>query len=729
VLIVNISDHLPIFHLCNIQSNVPVKAQAKRSHVINARTLEKLQCSLKNQDWSDVLNNGDANEAYNVFHTTFMNCFNLCIPIVTNVYRGNHKPWVTPALLNSIKRKNKLYKQFCKNRCTVTESRYKSYKNKLTMLLRKAEKTYVTKYINKHKTEAKKLWSLINDKLGRNPMSNTLPDVKEGEERELANKFNEYFINVGPTIASSVKGNIDPMSYMGNKYNQSMYVKPVCEKELLEIISDLKDCSAGIDGVKAKIVKVVRDEIKVPLLHLLNLSFKCGVFPDLLKVAVVTPIYKKGDKNVLSNYRPVSVLNVFSKLYERVMNNRLVSYFENSQILYEHQYGFRKGFSTDLAIATATEYILNSLNENQFVCGLYMDLSKAFDVIDHTLLKQKLLHYGIRGPVYKWLDSYLENRKQLVKINNIMSSSDRYIRCGVPQGSILGPTLFLIYVNDICKSSTLLNFVLFADDTNCFKSGSNMDSVFKTVNAELTKVMCWFKANKLLLNANKTHFMLFSRKHVNRVPKIEIDGVEIKRVQSTVFLGVHIDEQLNWKCHIQHVLGKINKGIGILHRLKSTFPGQTLLQVYKSLIHPHFNYCNMVWGCNQNATSELYIAQKKALKIALSLSIRTPSHEVFHKAHMLTLAGINRSHISIFMYKYHNNLLPISYCGKYQQIRDKHTYNVRTCKDYIVPRRSIKSYQTSLQYRAPMLWNMLPSSLKECDSLSVFKSKVKEFYL
>lgn len=729
VLCVNISDHLPIFHLCNSQSNVTVKIQAKPRRVINTKTLNKLKTSLEKQDWSTVMQIENTHKAYNAFTNVFMKCYNECIPITEKCHNVRHKAWVTSALLNSIKRKNKLYVQYCKNRCSVTEARYKSYKNKLTQLLRKAEKDYVSDYINKYKTEARKMWSLINDKLGKGSPNTTLPEMCEGEEKVLANRFNAYFTNVGPTLADSIKDKGDPLSDMGSEYKQSMYVKPVSEKELVSLINELKNCSAGIDCIKASVVKAVKGEIMTPLLYLLNKSLQTGIFPDALKVAVVTPVYKKGCKNSLSNYRPVSVLTVFSKLFEKAMNNRIVEYLEKHNVLYQHQYGFRKGYSTDLALSTVVDFVVKALQEKKIVCGIYMDLSKAFDTINHSVLKQKLKHYGINGPAYQWISNYLTDRKQVININGTYSESNN-LTCGVPQGSILGPTLFLIYVNDIYRVSQLLNFVLFADDTNLFKSGDNINALLKDMNSELTKVSKWFKSNQLTLNISKTHFMIFSRKYIPNVPNVYIDKAQIGRVKCSVFLGVHIDDTLCWKNHVSHVLNKVNKGIGILYKLRNVFPKQTLLQIYKSLIYPHFNYCNIVWGsCNQSVISELYKAQKRSLKVALKLPIRTSTEYVFNTAHVITLAGINRIHTAIFMYKYHNDLLPSTFRDKFHQVCDVHHYNLRTSTMYVVPMAKSKLCRSSIHYRAPKLWNSLPNVLKQSVSLSSFKTNVKNFFL
>ena len=281
------------------------------------------------------------------------------------------------------------------------------------------------------------------------------------------------------------------------------------ERELLKIDPSK---STGFDDLNPKVIHQIAPLIKYPLALIFNKSLSQGVVPKNLKCSLISPVYKSEDKSLVSNYRPVSVLPCFSKILEKLMFKRLMSFIEKHKILYQDQYGFRKNHSTEMAIISLTQKVTEAIENKKITIGIFLDLSKAFDTVDHSILLDKLEYYGIRGITLKWFKSYLSDRKQIVKFYEYRSSM-KTISCGVPQGSVLGPLLFLLYVNDIHRSSTLLSFILFADDTNIFNSHSDINTLITTTNEELKKVAEWLRANKLSLNIKKTQFIIFKAKN------------------------------------------------------------------------------------------------------------------------------------------------------------------------------------------------------------------------
>ena len=303
-------------------------------------------------------------------------------------------------------------------------------------------------------------------------------------------------INVGPSLANKIpQVSVSPLHYMGPATTYSMYLYMVTEEEIRKIIMSLKCGAAGYDELNATVLKMVSSNVSIPICHMCNLSLSQGTFPEELKLANVIPLYKSDDPCEFNHYRPVSLLSVFSKVFERVMYNRLNSYLDTYNILFHNQFGFRKKHSSYMALMILMDKLIKSLENGEYVVGVFLDFSKAFDTVNHEILLSKLDHYGIRGPALEWFRSYLEDRKQFVTYNDV-SSSTGVIKCGVPQGSILGPLLFLIYINDldcVCKHTTA---ILFADDTNLFISSKDISQIQASLNAELAQLSLWLKDSK-----------------------------------------------------------------------------------------------------------------------------------------------------------------------------------------------------------------------------------------
>lgn len=303
-----------------------------------------------------------------------------------------------------------------------------------------------------------------------------------------------------------------------------------------------------------------------------------------MKIAKVIPLYKTGNKH-FTNYRPISLLPQFSKIPEKLFNNRLDTFIVKHKFLSDSQYGFSPNRSTSLAIIEAIEEITNTVEQKKYAVGIFIDIKKAFDAINHNLLLKKLERYGIIGIVSDWIKSYLQKRQQFVMLGDVCSSCLDIV-CGVPQGSVLGPKLFILYINDICRESQVLKLVLFADDTNIFGSGENLKEVLDEVTKEMSKLKIWIDRNKLSLTLNKTKIMLFGNHRINEQVQIQIDGVQIERVHENKFLGVIIDEKISWKPHIIHIQTKLSRSISVLNKAKQVLDHKSLHILYCSIVLP-----------------------------------------------------------------------------------------------------------------------------------------------
>ena len=502
-------------------------------------------------------------------------------------------------------------------------------------------------------------------------------------------------------------------------------------KEMRSAFSSLQpNKSPGLDDISVNIVKRIYDIIEPSLFYVFNLSLKYGQFPDQIKNARVTPVFKSGENSDVTNYRPISVLPCFSKILERIMYNRLYDHLVQNNILYKKQFGFQKHHSTDHAVMELVSELSESFNKRLFTLGVFIDLSKAFDTVNHDILLSKLKSYGVRDNNLKWFTNYLTNRKQCIAYDDTMTLL-QLIKCGVPQGSILGPLLFLIYINDLHNSSKMLKFILFADDTNLFYSHTNIKDLFKTVNQELAHINEWFKANKLSLNISKTKYVLFYNRYKTddiplRLPSLKINNVNIKREKTIKFLGVILDESLTWNKHIQTLENKISKNLGILYKAKRYLNFQCLKKLYFSFIHSYLTYCNISWASNNvNKLKKLYNKQKHACRMIFGLDRYAPTQHLFLQIGALNIYQLNMHQVLLFMYKMKQNMTPKLFTNQFNSIQ--HKYNTRFSKNnYQVPKILLKSSTFSIRHRGPYLWNnFLSDEIKTNATLNIFKKNVK----
>ena len=508
----DITDHFPIFIIGD--QNDKSKNNNKQPDTTFVRkftdaAIADFQSTLNNLDWSFLYEFRDPDSAYDYFIKIFLQTYEKSFPKYVSSSKSSaaQTPWITKGLLKSSKKKQRLYEKFLKKRNVKNENKYKTYKNIFNSLKIKAKKAYYSKKLVNSALNIKQQWSVINELMGKNKQKTTnmpqrliIDDKLETDASKIAENFNNFFVTVGSNLASNLPcSSKDFNSYIKKSDLSIGDTTELSDQELLEALKTLKpNKSAGFDEINVNVIMSVIHQIFHPLKFLFNLSLKYGVFPQNLKIAKVIPIFKKGEKTEVSNYRPISILPCFSKILERIMYNRLYSYIMQHNLLSDSQFGFQAKHSTDHALLKFVQDISDNFEQNMYTVAVFIDLTKAFDTVNHKILLSKLKRYGVDGNYLKLFKSYLSKRKQYVSDRNIKTSY-KYVECGVPQGSILGPLLFLLYVNDMQHCSQIMKFILFADDTTLYFSHKNINTLFKIVNSELKKLDEWFKANKLCL--------------------------------------------------------------------------------------------------------------------------------------------------------------------------------------------------------------------------------------
>ena len=612
---------------------------------------------------------------------------------------------------------------------------------------------YYLNRFNQCKGDTAKTWNVINNLIRNKSKSSDIPQKLETntstvtETKHILNSLNTHFTSVGKLHSDHEIDYNHISSYLSVNQPNSIILNNTTAHEISKIISNLDSKKAsGYDEISVTLLKLIKDIISPLLSELINESYSTGIYPNSLKIAKVIPIYKSGTKSTPGNYRPISLLSNINKIIEKTIYSRLIKYFNKYNLINDSQFGFRKGYNTTMAVTELYEKILDSNDKGNATCTILLDLSKAFDSVDHKIILHKLYNYGIRGNVWNLLQSYLTNRKQFVSGNNEFSDYSN-VDVGVPQGSVLGPLLFLIHINDL-KNSTDLKILNFADDTLLYYEFNDKNYAHRFVNQELDKVACWLRYNKLKINTSKTKYMIFApnlNKYKNIAFRLDFgDSIEIDKVSEYKYLGLILDDKLSWKSHIKHLKSKLSRSLGILFKLRHLTNKNVLLTVFHSLFLSHLNYGILCWarssrtiiGQGERARSSktslqpLIILLNKALRCINFCNYRDPVNNLLRNNNILQINELFKLELAKFMYSYNNGSLPNTFKDYFLKINLKHNYETRSSKnDFFIPRKNSSKGLCGLNYLGPRLWSEIPELIKNKKSTKSFTLSYKNLLL
>lgn len=693
----------------------------------------KMFCKyMKNISWSNVYTETDVNGAFKEFHDLFILLYKLCFPIKKLKITSKSKPqrWITPGLRKSAVTKRKLRFTYYKFSNTYNKTKYLTYTKLYKNCIYRAQKINNARYLLQAKNICKATWEIIRNKHNQLPHKSHIDKLIINNETiedplDIASYFNRHFINM--TSIPKLNNCKNDMK-QNNFINSTMFLLPTNDQEVICIINTLKSTnSAGFDEIQTAILKKCKEQVAGVLSFLINLSFEHGIFPEILKVSIVKPLYKKGCKTNANNYRPISLIPILSKVFERAMHTRITNFLDKFNIIRNEQYGFQKGKSTTLAAYTLTKLILENVDKRTPVTAVFFDMSKAFDFVSHKILLDKCEHYGIRGNAKNWLSTYLHSRKQHVEVRNIDPSNNELSsysseiltsEMGVPQGSILGPLLFILYINDL-PDATSYDCILYADDISVIIPCRNESNYNNAINETVKNVLAWMGNNNLKANIEKTALIQFVNKN-GKKHKLNVTSRDqtIKELSQTTFLGVVIDDKCSWDLHIEKLCNKINSFAYALWRLTKTSNEKVALQAYHGYIGSLLRYALLLWGngCHAN---KVFIAQKQCIRAIADIVIPESCRPIFKKYRILTLPCMYIYELCYFV-KTNPNLFErrIENCG----------FNSRYPNKLQLPIMRTTLFSKNAHVMAIKVYNRLDPGIQNLP-LSAFRKRLKEWLI
>lgn len=737
------SDHKAIELKINVQAEV--KHKFNYSRLVNSTQIEELKIRLGRENWSDVLSETEVDSISEKFINTLYYHFDISCPKKRKRVSKKHKnKWVDKELIESKNNLLRLYDRWRTINSDTSKLTYKNAKKEHEKLVKNKKSNHILDRLTSTDNTSKESWKIIDEiRKTKSCVPENLILLKEGREitdpKETGDLLNDFYIN----ILQYVNPNVKPQSISGyNKVTNSSLssFNMVQETDIINVLSKLKNKkSSGIDQISTKILKACSVFISKPLVHLVNASLSSGIFPSNFKISKVKPLFKGGEKNKMTNYRPIALLPSASKVLEKIVYNQLMSYLESNNLLFENQFGFRKNRSTKLALINFVEECLNILDNKGIVIGSFADLSKAFDCVNFPILIEKLAALGISGVVLKWIKCYIYNRKQVVEVNHINSFGEvasvlcqsKTVLNGVPQGSILGPLLFLVYINDISDTLNPREVIVFADDTTLLTKNKNVKPLEIDTFIKINSLVNYFEDLSLAVNSNKTKFVTIQssqHRHFSNFnsPNLMIGDEFIEEVEVADFLGVKLDQNLNWNQQICKISNKLASGLFVLRNIAKFKNIYLSKLIYHSLIESHINYSIVLWGAHSKThLNKIFALQKRAIRLIKGLPPRSHCSNSFIELNIVTVPGL---------YIYECISYFIEHCFS-NRIKLTHVYDTRFKNNRTAIQHNLKLFEEKPSFMGEKFFFKLPKEIKDLydsenqASLKKFKVSLKLYLI